>query len=171
MQSIAIETVFLPERNKVVKWKRAVIKWVSNVYACCCGKQRGAAQHESSGRQAEQQCMCTNRPVDFSRLHLCSTDCLWKSSALEASCRFSYWPWGTALRRHRAAMRGRSRGIMWPLSIVQPMERIDWMQVSTFRPICHGQWTAPTGGRDGRCNIEWQRLIKTQGGFVSPFLF
>lgn len=106
------------------KLKRAVIQWVSNIYTCCCRTQWEAAQCESQTTAADRpnkSSTCTNHPVDFSWLHLRSTDCLWKSSALEAGCGFPYWPRGTVLHQHWApwilSTRGHSHGTMWPLGI------------------------------------------------------
>lgn len=93
MQRILNESVSLPALERRVKVKRAVRQWVSNIYTCCCHTQWEAAQCESQTTVADRpnnSSTCTNHPVDFSWLHLRSTDCLWKASALEAGCGFPY---------------------------------------------------------------------------------
>lgn len=150
------------------KLKRAVIQWVSNIYTCCCRTQWEAAQCESQTTAADRpnkSSTCTNHPVDFSWLHLRSTDCLWKSSALEAGCGFPYWPRGTVLHQHWApwilSTRGHSHGTMWPLGIFHwlinpcgaagpgwdkpPPPSPSWWNAligcrAVLLPVGHGQW-------------------------------
>lgn len=167
MQSILNETVSLPALKRRVKVKRAVIQWVSNIYTCCCRTQWEAAQCESQTTVADRpnnSSTCTNHPADFSWLHLRSTDCLWKTSALEAGCGFPYWPRGTVFHQHWApwilSMRGHSHGIMWALGIFHwlinpcgaagpgwdepPLPPSRWNASIGCRavllPVGHGQW-------------------------------